>query len=195
MFLLYSERQLGEYQYQYHTKFLFLVHSYTSQSDWFSHFVFFLQDHFVFIVSQFMYIPWSYAQKQAAIRASLQDGNLSTPSVTIAGAENFESHMTEYLKGQVWIRMLVTKGCMTFDSSMWVNTNWIYVFLLIFYRSALTSQTNFWVLFVIPFFIWRGWAKLKMTKTYLLGSHNLLIKPTKGMLRLSSLSMSALFWP
>lgn len=48
-----------------------------------------------------MYIPWSYAQKQAAIRASLQDGNLSTPSVTIAGAENFESHMTEYLKGQV----------------------------------------------------------------------------------------------
>lgn len=61
-----------------------------------------------------MYIPWSYAQKQAAIRASLQDGNLSTPSVTVAGAENFESHMTEYLKGQVWIRMLVTKGCMTF---------------------------------------------------------------------------------
>ncbi|XP_050281236.1 DNA polymerase epsilon catalytic subunit A-like isoform X3 [Quercus robur] len=60
-----------------------------------------IQDHFVFIVSQFMYIPWSYAQKQAAIRASLQDGNLSTPSVTVAGAENFESHMTEYLKGQI----------------------------------------------------------------------------------------------
>ncbi|KAK9999535.1 hypothetical protein SO802_019138 [Lithocarpus litseifolius] len=60
-----------------------------------------IQDHFVFIVSQFMYIPWSYAQKQAAIKASLQDGNLSTPSVTVAGAENFESHMTEYLKGQI----------------------------------------------------------------------------------------------
>jgi DNA polymerase epsilon subunit 1 len=48
-----------------------------------------------------MYIPWSYAQKQAAIRASLQDGNLCTPSVPVAAAENFESHMTEYLKGQV----------------------------------------------------------------------------------------------
>lgn len=55
----------------------------------------------MFIVSQFLYIPWSYARKQAAIRASVQDGNLCTPSITVAAAETFESHLTEYLKGQV----------------------------------------------------------------------------------------------
>lgn len=61
----------------------------------------FLQDHFVFIVSQFMYIPWNYAQKQAAIRASLQNGDSCTPSINIGAAEAFESEMTEYIKGQV----------------------------------------------------------------------------------------------
>ncbi|KAF3455292.1 hypothetical protein FNV43_RR05740 [Rhamnella rubrinervis] len=60
-----------------------------------------IQDHFVFIVSQFLYMPWNYAQKQAAIRASLKDGNSCTPSITIAAAETFESHLTEYLKGQI----------------------------------------------------------------------------------------------
>ncbi|EXB53718.1 DNA polymerase epsilon catalytic subunit A [Morus notabilis] len=60
-----------------------------------------IQDYFVFIVSQFLYIPWSYARKQAAIRASVQDGNLCTPSITVAAAETFESHLTEYLKGQI----------------------------------------------------------------------------------------------
>lgn len=61
----------------------------------------FVQDHFVFIVSQFMYIPWKYAQKQAAIRASLQNGDLCTPSINIGAAEAFESEITEYIKGQV----------------------------------------------------------------------------------------------
>ncbi|KAJ7947962.1 DNA polymerase epsilon catalytic subunit [Quillaja saponaria] len=60
-----------------------------------------IQDHFVFIVSQFMYMPWNYAQKQAANRASLQDDDSCTPSITVAAAETFESHMTEYLKGQI----------------------------------------------------------------------------------------------
>ncbi|GMN61114.1 hypothetical protein TIFTF001_030195 [Ficus carica] len=60
-----------------------------------------IQDYFVFIVSQFLYIPWNYARKQAAIRSSLQDGNLCTPSITVAAAETFESHLTEYLKGQI----------------------------------------------------------------------------------------------
>ncbi|XP_062083133.1 DNA polymerase epsilon catalytic subunit A-like isoform X2 [Humulus lupulus] len=60
-----------------------------------------IQDNFIFIVSQFLYIPWNYAKKQAAIRASLQDGSSSTPSITISAAENFESHLTEHLKGQI----------------------------------------------------------------------------------------------
>lgn len=55
----------------------------------------------MFIVSQFLYIPWNYVKKQAAIRASLQDGNSCTPSITVSAAENFESHLTEHLKGQV----------------------------------------------------------------------------------------------
>ncbi|KAI9071851.1 hypothetical protein K1719_046191 [Acacia pycnantha] len=57
-----------------------------------------IQDHFVFIVSQFMYIPWNYAQRQAAIPVSSQDGDSCTPSITIGAAEKFESHVTEYIK-------------------------------------------------------------------------------------------------
>ena len=72
-----------------------------------------LQDNFVFIVSQFLYIPWNYARKQAAIRESLQDGNSCTPSITIAAAENFEYHLTEYLKGQV-NNNIVAKGNIIF---------------------------------------------------------------------------------
>lgn len=75
-----------------------------------------LQDHFVLIVSEFMFIPWNYAQKQAAARASLQNSNSCTPSITIAAAETFESHLVEYLKGQVLIRILVGKGCLTLNS-------------------------------------------------------------------------------
>ncbi|PSR89873.1 DNA polymerase epsilon catalytic subunit A like [Actinidia chinensis var. chinensis] len=59
------------------------------------------QDHFILIVSEFMYIPWKYAREQAAIRASVRDGNLCTPSITGAAAEAFESHMTEYLREQI----------------------------------------------------------------------------------------------
>lgn len=65
---------------------------------------FWLQDHFVFIVSQFMYIPWNYAQKQAAIQASSQNGESCTPSITIGAAANFESHMSDYIKGQVLLQ-------------------------------------------------------------------------------------------
>ena len=52
-------------------------------------------------------MPWNYAQKQRAIRACLKDGNSCTPSITIAAAETFESHLTDYLKGQVWIIIIV----------------------------------------------------------------------------------------
>ncbi|KAK4286365.1 hypothetical protein QN277_002926 [Acacia crassicarpa] len=60
-----------------------------------------IQDHFVFIVSQFMYIPWIYAQRQAAMPTSSQDGDSCTPSITIGATEKFESHVTEYIKGQI----------------------------------------------------------------------------------------------
>ncbi|KAL5555227.1 hypothetical protein UlMin_037463 [Ulmus minor] len=60
-----------------------------------------IQDYFVFIVSQFLYMPWNHAQKQAAARASLLDGNSCTPSITVAAAETFESHLTDYLKEQI----------------------------------------------------------------------------------------------
>lgn len=59
------------------------------------------QDHFILIVSEFMYIPWKYAQEQAAIRASLRDGKSCTPSITAAAAESFETSLTEYLKEQI----------------------------------------------------------------------------------------------
>lgn len=60
-----------------------------------------IQDHFVFIVSQFMYIPWNYAKKQAQIRASLQNGDSCTPSINIGAAEAFESEVTEFTKDQI----------------------------------------------------------------------------------------------
>ncbi|KAF5727520.1 DNA polymerase epsilon catalytic subunit A [Tripterygium wilfordii] len=60
-----------------------------------------IQDHFVYIVSQFLYIPWIYGQKQAETRSSLQGGYSSTPSITVAASENFENHMVEYLKQQI----------------------------------------------------------------------------------------------
>ncbi|KAK4854956.1 hypothetical protein QYF36_002733 [Acer negundo] len=60
-----------------------------------------IQDHFVLVVSEFMYIPWKYAQKQIACRASLQDANSCTPSITVNAAETFESHLVEHLKGEI----------------------------------------------------------------------------------------------
>ncbi|KAH7561208.1 hypothetical protein JRO89_XS10G0191200 [Xanthoceras sorbifolium] len=59
------------------------------------------EDYFVLVVSEFMYIPWKYAQKQAACRATLQDANSCTPSITVAAAETFESHLVEYLKEEI----------------------------------------------------------------------------------------------
>ncbi|KAL6341762.1 hypothetical protein AAG906_038006 [Vitis piasezkii] len=60
-----------------------------------------IQDHFVLIVSEFMYTPWKYAREQAANRASARNGDSCTPSITAAAAEVFESHITEYLKEQI----------------------------------------------------------------------------------------------
>lgn len=59
------------------------------------------QDHFVLIVSEFLYNPWRHAQEQAAMRAFSQNGTTCTPSITGAAAEKFESLMTDYLKEQI----------------------------------------------------------------------------------------------
>lgn len=53
------------------------------------------------VVSEFLYIPWKFAQEQAANRAVLGDGDLCTPSITAAVAETFDLKMTEDLKKKV----------------------------------------------------------------------------------------------
>lgn len=59
------------------------------------------QDHFVVIVSEFMYKPWEYALSHAAKETFLEDGDLCTPSITAPLAEKIESHLIEYLKNQI----------------------------------------------------------------------------------------------
>nr|GMD12608.1 DNA polymerase epsilon catalytic subunit A-like [Ipomoea batatas] len=60
-----------------------------------------IQDHFILIVSEFMYLPWRYSQEQAAERASAKNGDLCTPSITAALAETFDLQMAEYLKKKI----------------------------------------------------------------------------------------------
>ncbi|XP_075520013.1 DNA polymerase epsilon catalytic subunit A-like isoform X2 [Primulina tabacum] len=55
------------------------------------------QDHFILIVSEFVYFPWKYALEESEKRASAV-GNLCTPSITASTAEILESQMTEFLK-------------------------------------------------------------------------------------------------
>ncbi|GAB2214864.1 hypothetical protein Drorol1_Dr00019229 [Drosera rotundifolia] len=59
------------------------------------------QDHFVLIISEFMYIPWNYAQEQAAVRVDNEHGISCTPSITAAAAQKLESRLTEYLQDQI----------------------------------------------------------------------------------------------
>lgn len=53
------------------------------------------------IVSEFMYLPWKFTLEQAAMRASMREGNLCTPSITAGAAETFDSCVSEYLREQV----------------------------------------------------------------------------------------------
>ncbi|XP_073270441.1 DNA polymerase epsilon catalytic subunit A-like [Primulina huaijiensis] len=55
------------------------------------------QDHFILIVSEFLYFPWKYTLEESEKRASAV-GNLCTPSITASTAEILESQMTEFLK-------------------------------------------------------------------------------------------------
>ncbi|KAM0031519.1 putative DNA-directed DNA polymerase [Helianthus debilis subsp. tardiflorus] len=59
------------------------------------------QDHFTLIVSEFLYLPWKFAQDQASKRANVRDDDSCTPSITAAAAETFQSSFTEHLRKQI----------------------------------------------------------------------------------------------
>ncbi|KAI3461306.1 hypothetical protein Pfo_017969 [Paulownia fortunei] len=58
------------------------------------------QDHFILIVSEFLFFPWKFAQEESAKRASAMS-DLCTPSITASTAEILESQMTEFLKKKI----------------------------------------------------------------------------------------------
>lgn len=60
-----------------------------------------IQDYFVVIVSEFIYLPWKHSQEQAALRAAARDGNTCTPSITISAAADVESEEISFLKEQI----------------------------------------------------------------------------------------------
>ncbi|XP_010557398.1 PREDICTED: DNA polymerase epsilon catalytic subunit A [Tarenaya hassleriana] len=60
-----------------------------------------IQDRFVLTVSKFIFDPWKFALDQSESRASIQDGSLCTPSISIKTAESMESQMVEYLKEKI----------------------------------------------------------------------------------------------
>lgn len=59
------------------------------------------QDHFVLIVSEFLYVPWKYMKEQVALRATIRDDTSCTPSITIMAAENLEGQVIGYLRDQI----------------------------------------------------------------------------------------------
>ncbi|XP_051120943.1 DNA polymerase epsilon catalytic subunit A-like [Andrographis paniculata] len=58
------------------------------------------QDHFILIVSEFLYFPWKFAQEEAEKRASVTSEHC-TPSITASTAEILESQITEFLKKKI----------------------------------------------------------------------------------------------
>ncbi|KAI3706102.1 hypothetical protein L1987_76358 [Smallanthus sonchifolius] len=60
-----------------------------------------IQDHFILIVSEFLYLPWKFAQDQVSKIANIRNGDSCTPSITAAAAETFQSCMTEHLREQI----------------------------------------------------------------------------------------------
>ncbi|XP_071730284.1 DNA polymerase epsilon catalytic subunit A-like [Rutidosis leptorrhynchoides] len=61
------------------------------------------QERFISTVSEFLYIPWKFAQVELRKRATIRDDDddSCTPSITAAAAEVFESSMTEHLREQI----------------------------------------------------------------------------------------------
>lgn len=59
------------------------------------------QDHFVLIVSEFLYVPWKYMKEQVALRSTTRDETSCTPSITIMAAENLEVQVIGYIRDQI----------------------------------------------------------------------------------------------
>lgn len=59
------------------------------------------QDHFVLIVSEFLYLPWKYLKEQIVSFNIKRDAATSTQSITVSTAETLESCVNEYLKEQI----------------------------------------------------------------------------------------------
>uniref|UniRef100_A0A0D9YSR4 DNA polymerase epsilon catalytic subunit n=1 Tax=Oryza glumipatula TaxID=40148 RepID=A0A0D9YSR4_9ORYZ len=59
------------------------------------------QDHFVLIVSEFLYVPWKYMKEQVVLRSTTRDETSCTPSITIMAAENLEVQVIGYLRDQI----------------------------------------------------------------------------------------------
>ncbi|RLN07683.1 hypothetical protein C2845_PM11G04980 [Panicum miliaceum] len=59
------------------------------------------QDHFVLIVSEFLYIPWKFMKEQVATQATIRDDTSCTPSITVMAAENLEGQVIEHLRDKI----------------------------------------------------------------------------------------------
>ncbi|PWA94332.1 DNA polymerase epsilon catalytic subunit [Artemisia annua] len=59
------------------------------------------RDHFDSIVSDFIYLPWKFAQDQANKQTNIRDDDSCTPSITAAAGEMFQSCMTEDLREKI----------------------------------------------------------------------------------------------
>ncbi|CAA6660705.1 unnamed protein product [Spirodela intermedia] len=59
------------------------------------------QDHFILVVSEFLYIPWKYSLELAAARAGVRDDDDSSTPITLISAEALELRVAEYLKEQI----------------------------------------------------------------------------------------------
>lgn len=94
------------------------------------------QDHFVLVVSEFLYIPWKYLREQVASRMSARDENTCTPSITIAASETFQACITEYLKEQV-------RAMLSLENRVKLIGKTSSYCLLASCRSAIILQRNF----------------------------------------------------
>ncbi|KAK8952512.1 DNA polymerase epsilon catalytic subunit A [Platanthera zijinensis] len=59
------------------------------------------QDHFILIVSEFLYLPWKYLKEQIASFNIKRDSTNSTQSFTVSTSETLEACVDEYLKEQI----------------------------------------------------------------------------------------------
>ncbi|WOK95843.1 DNA polymerase epsilon catalytic subunit A-like [Canna indica] len=59
------------------------------------------QDHFVLIVSEFLYIPWKYLKEQVLARTTVTSDGTCTQSITVRASETLEGSVNEYIKEQI----------------------------------------------------------------------------------------------